>query len=116
MPRDEERINFTISSELKSDLLAIIDSHRRNLSQELKLLIECYVAIHKNNGVINPDLTISTRDELSACEDKMRQIALDVYSERFDNRAVYSGTVHGLSVAEPDGKKFEKATLKQKSY
>lgn len=60
MPRDEERINFTITHELKSELLQIVQSHRRNLSQELKLLIECYVLIQKNNGVINPDLTISS--------------------------------------------------------
>lgn len=81
MPRDEERINFTLPRETKEELLAIVESHRRNLSQELKLLIECFIAIQKNNGVIHPDLTVSKPDELMNDENKVRQIALDVFRE-----------------------------------
>ncbi len=114
MTREEERINFTLPRETKDELLAIVESHRRNLSQELKLLIECFIAVQKNDGVIHPDLTVSTPDEIAKCGNLIRQIVRAEMSE-FDTRGVYSGIIHGVSVA--DSGKFEKAKLlEQKRY
>lgn len=111
MPRDEERINFTLPRETKDELLAIVESHRRNLSQELKLLIECFIAIQKNKGVINPDLTVSTGDDLMSDENRVREIVRAEMSQEFDARGIRAGVVHGLSVAD-SASGFEKA----KSY